>query len=141
MKKLWSKYKSLRSRPISIRAVRKSIRPICSIPGNSNRAGKQLSNWLTSYIRPFHVSFWTILGCPSRHLEEGERSFEIWEKSSIPGSWIWRSTRRIEALEREFEFSFFFSIFLVLCVFLLVWIPVICSWTCMANHPSRGDGL
>jgi hypothetical protein len=80
-------------------------------------------------------------GCPSRYLEEGEWSFEVRERSSTSGSQIWRSTCRIEALEREFEFSLFFSLSLMLCDLLFFWISIIYSWTCVTNHLSKGDGL
>jgi hypothetical protein len=90
----------------------------------SGQSWWQLSNWLVSYIRPFQVSFSRIRRNPRRHFQVRERCFEVRERSSTPRSRNWRSTSRIEALEREiereFEFNLFFSLFLVLCALLLL---------------------
>jgi hypothetical protein len=105
---------------------------------------KQLSNWLTSYIRPFQVSFWrtretlttifkseNIISKFERDLAPQRVEFENLHAESKPSS-----ERSSESLN-----LIFFFFFLMLCALLLFWISIICSWTCVANHPFRGDGL
>jgi hypothetical protein len=129
MKKVWSKYNPLRSRSISKWAVRKSIRHIWSIPRNSNRVG---NSWLINfspiydssiclpYVFLYENPYDIFAPYPEIQIEFElwEWCFKFWERFSIPRSRIWKSTRRIEALEweivQEFQFNIFFSLFLVL---------------------------
>jgi hypothetical protein len=67
---------------------------------------QQLSNWLASYIRPFQMSIWTILDALAAILKRENEALKFGR------SRIWRSIRRIEALEQEIERDpFFFSFF------------------------------
>jgi hypothetical protein len=74
---------------------------------------QQLSNWLASYIRPFQMSIWTILDALAAILKRENEALKFGR------SRIWRSIRRIEALEQEIERDLFFSLFFgAMCYFI-----------------------